>query len=415
MIKDCSLCRAAALAMFMLVGFAGCDSSVSPKTLQLRYGTLLPWSGQAFDILVEDLNDDHHADISVIDHGGNHAQLFYQTGTRQWAMGPVFDGVGFHPGNLIRWPGEPASFVLSAEGDNALRVLLPDKRTGFKVASQRDETKPRYAQRFQWPGWGNSLVLSPFDTDSLFLLKGYDPLKGTAVDRIQVSTAEQSPSVLWPGPITVTDIDNDGSDDLLYATRVTREVFVVQAAAEVSGIRPRELAKSADWGGPSQVVAGDLNGDDAVDLLVPDETLPGKINVLLNDGLGAFKKVRPLESANEEGVTQLKFGADRDGRRYLLAGGYGTLSLYQVPQNWSDAESMKPMTIHWDGGGHASALAFEDIDGDGWLDLVLGRLGGERTLWVHYGPLWDSFKTMSKQGFNLDNALMTEKAKLEKR
>jgi hypothetical protein len=96
-----------------------------------------------------------------------------------------------------------------------------------------------------------------------------------------VPTAEQAPSVLWPGPITVTDIDRDGSDDLLYATRVTRQVFVVQAAAEIAGIRPRELAKNADWGGPSQVIAGDLNGDGAVDLSVPDETLPGKINVLI--------------------------------------------------------------------------------------------------------------------------------------
>lgn len=411
---NCIRVRVALIGALLASGLTGCDTRPPPQSVVLEWGQLLPWSGQAFDILIEDLDGDHQADMTVIDHGGNQAQIFYQRVPRQWTMGPAFAGVGFHPGNLIRWPGEPARFVLSAEGDNAVRVLRPDPEAGFKVESQRDETKPRYGQRFRWPGWGNSLVMSPFDTDSLFLLKGYDPVQGSAVDRVHVPTAEQAPSVLWPGPITVTDIDRDGSDDLLYATRVTRQVFVVQAAAEIAGIRPRELAKNADWGGPSQVIAGDLNGDGAVDLSVPDETLPGKINVLLNDGQGTFKPAPPLASANDQGVTELKFGVDRDGQRYLLAGGYGTLSLYPMPQHWDEDEPVKPMTVRWAQNSHTTALVFQDIDGDGWLDLVLGRVQGERTLWVHYGPLRDSFQTMSDQGFDLDQAWMTEKAKQEK-
>jgi hypothetical protein len=85
-----------------------------------------------------------------------------------------------------------------------------------------------------------------------------------------------------------------------------------------------------------------------------------------------------------------------------------------MPQHWDEDEPVKPMTVRWAQNSHTTALVFQDIDGDGWLDLVLGRVQGERTLWVHYGPLRDSFQTMSDQGFDLDQAWMTEKAKQEK-
>jgi hypothetical protein len=67
------------------------------------------------------------------------------------------------------------------------------------------------------------------------------------------------------------------------------------------------------------------------------------------------------------------------------------------------------LIVHWHSDNTATALAFKDIDGDGWLDLVLGRQQGEQTLWIQYGPLWDSFKIMSEQGFNLDDGPHEEK------
>jgi hypothetical protein len=404
------------------VSLAGCQKSPQPPAARPTFGLYLPWTGQAFDIMVEDLDGNRQADLTVIDHGGNHAQIFYQDPLRQFRVGPVFNGVGFHPGNLFRWPGDPARFIMSAEGDNAVRVLLPDPVAGFRIESQLDELQPRYGSRFRWAGWGESLALSPFDTDSLFLLKDYDPVRGKAAARIHIPLAEHSPSVLWPGPLTVTDIDGDGSDDLLYTTRVTRELFVVQAPTpepEVTGkkkkkqkppvIKPRLLATDPRWGGPSQVIDGDLNGDGAVDLLVPDETVPGRINVLINEGKGRFKPAPSIPAPNDRGVTAIRSAIDKDGLHYILAAGYGVLSLYQVPSNWVPEQPLTPLSVHWHSDNTATALAFKDIDGDGWLDLVLGRQQGEQTLWIQYGPLWDSFKIMSEQGFNLDDGPHEEK------
>jgi hypothetical protein len=417
--------------LFWRAGFAvmvyglclvGCEKLATTPFTPPIFGQWVPWAGQPFDIMVEDVNGDHKADLTVIDHGGNHAQIFYQTQLRQFGHGPVFAGVGFHPGNVFRWPGDPARFILSAEGDNALKVLTTDAVAGFKIESHLDAVKPRYGYRFRWPGWGESVVLSPFDTDSLYLLKNYDPASGNAADHLHVPLSEQPPSVLWPGPITVTDIDGDGSDDLLYATRVTQQVFVVQAPTptpEVTSkkkkkqkppvIKPRLLASNPQWGMPSQVIDGDLNGDGAVDLLVPDETVPGRINVLINEGKGRFKPAPPIAVANDRGVTAMRSAIDKDGLHYILAAGHGVLSLYQVPLNWVPEQALTPLSVHWHSDNTATALAFRDIDGDGWLDLVLGRPQGEHSLWIQYGPLWDSFKVMSDQGFNLDDGPHEEK------
>jgi len=396
--------------------WAGCQPTEAPP-LKPRVGQALPWSGQAFDIMAEDLNGDRRADLTVVDHGGNHAQIFYQPAPRQFSQGPRFEGVGFHPGNLFRWPGEPARYLLSAEGDNAVRVLAADSATGFRVESQLEAVKPRYGSLFRWPGWGDSVVLSPFDMDSLFLLKQFDPATGKPEASVHVPLSEQPPSVLWPGPITVTDIDADGSDDLLYATPVTRQVFVVQAPKNTASktkkkakgkpqpnpIRPRLLAEDPKWGGPTQVLTADLDRDGAVDLLVPDETRPGKINVLLNDRRGVFKPVAPFESPNDRGITKLKTAVDKDGLRYILAAGFGSLTLHQMPDAWTPGQPLASRSIGWKSGGHASALALQDLDGDGWLDLVLGRVTGKDSLWVHYGPLWESFKTLSDQAYDLDD------------
>jgi hypothetical protein len=394
---------------------AGCQESSPPPVPKPIFGQTLPWSGEPFDLMAEDINGDSHLDLTVMDHGGNNAQLFYQDAQRQWSPGPSFTGVGFHPGNLFRWPGDPARYILSAEGDNAVRVLTADAAAGFKIESQLNEVKPRYGNRFRWPGWGDSLVLSPFDMDSLFLLKDYDPAQGKAAERIHVPLAEQPPSVLWPGPITVTDIDADGSDDLLYATPVTRQVFVVQAPRSVpitpkkkqkpkqTPIKPRLLATDPLWGGPSQVVDGELNGDGWVDLLVPDETLPGKINVLVNVGQGSFKAAPSIDSPHDQGITELKTARDKDGLRYILSAGYGFLALYQVPIGWVPEQPLTPRAIRWKKADHATALALQDLDGDGWLDLVLGRSNGEKRLWVLYGPLWDRFAAMTAQQYDLDN------------
>lgn len=402
--------------VLMLCGMLGACQEQKPSDFATPdLGQYLNWSGQAFDILAEDLDGDGRADLTVTDHGGNQAQIFYQSHPRQWAMGPVFSGVGFHPGTLIRWPGEPPRFVLSAEGDNAVRALVPDATAGYTVQSEIPEVRPRYSQRFSWPGWGEGLALSPFDMDSLFLLKGYSPVDGKFAERVHVPLSENPPSVLLPGPLTVTDIDGDGSDDILYATPVTRQVFAVQAPKPKlperkkkksentpPGIKPRLLATDPQWGGPTEVVAGDLNGNGQVDLLVPDEAAPGRINVLMNEGAGTFKIAQSIVGPNGEGITEIKSTIDQDGLRYVLTAGYGALALYQVPKAWTPEQTLVPLTLRWSAGDHATALAFKDIDGDGWLDVVMGRSSGKQTLWVHFGPLWNSFKTVSHKAFALD-------------
>jgi hypothetical protein len=46
-------------------------------------------------------------------------------------------------------------------------------------------------------------------------------------------------------------------------------------------------------------------------------------------------------------------------------------------------------------------MIFDDLDGDGWLDGVIGKVSGKNPLWVVYGPLWEQFGKLAEQGFVL--------------
>lgn len=373
----------------------------------LRHGVRLPWSGQPFDVMADDLDRDGRQDITVIDHGANLAQSFLQTQPRVFISGPVITAVGFHPGNLIRWPGEKGRYVLSAEGDNAVRNFLSTRSGGLVKISEGEQPRPRWGAAFTWPGWGDSLALAPFDVDHLILLKDYHPKTAQAAARWVLPLADRQPSLLWPGRITVADLDGDKIDELIVATSVTRDVFAFKHPPDETSQPGRiHLAGNPKWGGPNVAVPHDMDDDGDIDLLVPDETGPGKINVLINRGDGQFDVDHALPSANDKGITRLLAGRDQDGQSYILSAGFGKLSLYQVPAGWQPDEDIPRKDVSWNNQIHASALALQDLDHDGSLDLVLGRGAGESNLWVVFGPLWEKFTAMSRErlgmGFELN-------------
>lgn len=392
------------LPLLIGLGLLACGKASNRQEADTpTFGQYLPWKGEVFDLLAEDLNQDHLADIAVVDHGQSLAQLFYQTQDQKFTLGPNFHGVGFHPGNIIPWPSEPPQFVVSAEGDNEVRGLIPSDKGGFKVQSSLREGQPRYGNLFRWPDWGNGLAISPFGQDALVLLRDYDPGAGKAKSRLVIPLSKRPPSVLWPGRITVTDVDGNGVDDMVYATSMTRQVFaILDPKNPDEAPTPKLLAENEKWGGPSQVIHADLNGDGRNDLLVPDETSPGKINILINEGGGAMTAAPPIESPDSKGITSLKTAIDKDGNRYIAAGGFGVMSLYQVPPSWTMGGTLNPLSIHWDPLSHASDLVLKDLNGDGWLDLVVGRWNSPGSLWVIYGPLWEKFQVMATQGFALN-------------
>lgn len=400
---------------------AGCFDKPEPLygvTSAEQFEMSLPYGGKVFDLLIDDIDQDGREDITLIDHGGNLGKTFFQTAPRQFMAGPDIREVGFHPGTLLRWPAAPDLFVLSAEGGNSLVALEPKakttwlpsstpepKRDGFRVVSILGDRAPRYSGVFHWPGWGNSLVVTPFDKDAIFLLKQYDPLKGVAAERKIVLLDKRRPSVREANRVKAIDLDGDGVDELVYVTHITEEVFVLRHREAAAQVAPELLFENTAWGMPNEVHPLDLDGDGDTDLLVPDEAMPGRINILLNDGKGTFSEAEALpfpdaESPDRNGVLEMALGQDQDGHRYMLAAGMEHLSLYQVPEQWRAGTPMPSHHIKKRRENHSS-VKLQDVDKDGWLDIVLGRGGNENNVWIVYGPLWSHIETMQKNGFLL--------------
>ncbi len=136
-----------------------------------------------------------------------------------------------------------------------------------------------------------------------------------------------------------------------------------------------------------EVIPADIDQDGDIDLLVPDATDKREldrtdINVLVNDGSGRFTAQSipfsplPRSAGGMPGINATAFQVERDGYGYLVAAGYESLTLMRVPAGWSGAVAGDTQDgFQGHSGNHGRRAA--DIDGDGWLDLVMSRAGNQ--------------------------------------
>lgn len=362
----------------------------------------LPFEGAPFDILADDVDGDGRPDIILVSHGGNYAQVFLQKGPRNFTPSSRVPEVGFHPGEVIRLPFDRRLYLAAGEGSNQLILFEPGPSGKFEVAGRLPETAPRYATAFRWPGWGMSLAVSPFQKDFLVLLKDIDVPQGHVAARLTVPLSERGTSLHRPGRLVSADIDGDGVDELLFTTERTNSLWMIRHPEKADeGVRPI-LIRDFRMGTPNQVVVTDLNGDKALDLVVPNQTEPFQIHVLLNDGHGAFKDASPLSFPTTMGIREVAASKDRDGLNYLVAVGYGTVAIYRFPQSWDGGTPVPMRSVPMAKKEASQDLVLKDLDGDGWLDAIVGRSHREIGAWILYGPLWEHIELLAARQFLLN-------------
>lgn len=410
------------LFIFGLTVMGGCGEAPAPAVSPANDQMALPFTGEPFDFLAADVDQDGRIDLTVVDHVSNQGKTFFQIQSRVFWEGPNFDEIGFHPGNLIIWPNRANTYIMSAEGGNSIVTLEPKtaeeesifsakkvpQRGGFMIKSVLNDRAPRYASLFHWPDWGASLAITPYDKSGIVLLKNYDPVKGAAEARIIVWLSEQKRSVRHANRVNVADLDGDGLEELIYATNITEEVWMIRYDKDPATIRPELLYRSdneGELGMPNEAHPLDMDDDGDMDLLVADETNPGKIHVLLNDGKAHFIHGDALpfptnDAPQVDGVIELSTGRDQDGRKYILASGHEAIAIYQVPDHWQTGQLIPVRYINKLRDNTQTQL-MQDIDGDGWLDAVTGIRKGGYSVWIGYGPLWEHFEQWRSAGFVL--------------
>ncbi|QJD31201.1 FG-GAP repeat domain-containing protein [Methylococcus geothermalis] len=395
------------LAALSSVALAACRSpSPSLHALSEDVASLqqsLPFDAPPFHVATDDVDGDGRLDVIAVAHGGNYAQAFFQKEPRVFSPGPTVPEVGFHPGDFVRLPSKERLYAAAAEGVNQLIVLEPTLAGGFRVRNRVPETAPRHLSVFRWPDWGTSLAVSSFHEDEVSLWKGFDPVTGKAVGRIAVPLREQpqKKSIRRADRIVPVDIDGDGIEELLFTIQQNHSLWMIRHPEKiddtVTPIQVRDFVRGA----PNQVAVADLDGNKAPDLLIPNQSQPFHIHVLINEGQGAFKDAAPLSFPTTMGIRQVAVGQDRDDATCLMAVGYGALAIYRFPPSWDGHAAVPMRSVPMARNEGSQILLLRDIDGDGWLDGVLGRGKGGNGVWIVYGPLWQHFEDLAAGQFVL--------------
>ncbi len=343
---------------------------------------LLPFTGGAFAVVVDDVDEDGRSDLIVTDRGAETAQVLYQKAPRQFEAGPAAKVLGFHANELTRLPGNAHRYLLNAEGEEQLKVLAPDGERGLREIANRPQGDGSFTTTaFSWPNWGTALAVMPYQGPAWMLLRNFQ------ADSAQVD-AEYTlgvPQHSVPGAVTAADIDGDGIVELLYTTRRSRTLWRVDYPKD--GQPPEPVAIwTAPVGAPRHVVVADLNGDGALDILLPLES-ERRIAVLLNDGKGHFTPGPELLVPGQAwGPALLAIAKIKDGSWLLATDTEQSLVLFRI----ETGNPYRYETVEIPLGSSVNQLMLQDVDGDGESDLIVVLNKTEDSLRILYGPLWQA-------------------------
>lgn len=375
--------RGLIFAALFVTGFSLAEEApkLSPIVSPSGIEVLLPTQG-VIHVLVDNLTNDGRQDLIFTSHNNNQVLVYRQVMPRRFEDGKNQDISGFHPNDTILLSSNPKRYLINAEGEGQLKVVKVGADGGFELVSERAQPAPRSSTPFFWPGWDLSLAIAPYSGRTVTLLRGLNPENGEVKEAYSLAIGNE------PKQVRLVDLNGDGVGELVLAARLTNEVWVIDYPGMDKAPVSRRLW-SFEKGWPRHVLPFDIDRNGSMDLLVP-MAVQQEIAVLLNDGKGNFSEGKSISYPGRSGIHVLTTAQDRDGVRYLLAGGVYTLVLYReiedVPASFESVQLPLASWPNW--------VELKDVDGDGWLDAVTAMQSGPS--FIIYGPLWNNFAKLAE-------------------
>jgi hypothetical protein len=310
-------------------------------------------------------------------------------------------------------PAGEAVYLMHAEGDNALKVFAFSDGGEFRRIAQLAAPAPRTGTPFRWPDRGLGLAVAPFGHNSILLIEDFQPRtaeRGLAY-RIPLTSALSRVHQLTSG-----DIDSDGTEEVLLVDAWRAELFAIHEPADDQAPALDRIWSVEDRARISQVQIADLDRDDSLELVIPEEVAPDqpdrrpRIHVLSMRDDGSIesraiaypKDLGADDHAAPRGFGSIDIAYDPAEQQHLMALTTDKdLLLYRFSADWPN---VAPITVRLPFSQRSSTRRGRliDIDGDGQLDLVLGLSHSRGNAQILYGPLWEGFAQASEVGLTLD-------------
>lgn len=338
--------------------------------------TVLPVPGVVFSVFVEDLDDNGLADVVLLHRNGEYMQAFMQVSSGEFVPGEKLEGMGFHPNGAMRVPGERPLFVVNAEGVQAL-ITVEAKPDGSLVEVSRSFHPPSVTSvPIQWPETGVSLAVTRYESGVIDLLVDYDAVANEERSTFEIPLAATDVA----GQAAVVDLTGSGVPEFLVPLRRDRSLWKI---AKPEGEVAPEAQKvwQFEEGAPRMVAVHTAPGAAPL-LLVP---LDGARTIaLLRVVDGELREAGSLNFPPRFGPGRISVATDRDGAVLVAADSDNQLVVYRLePEGHLDEVRAYQLSM----GVGAQYFGFHDLDGDGYLDLVMALRKREDSVVAVHGPL----------------------------
>lgn len=324
-------------------------------------------------VTVADVNGDGRPDLICVRGNPSFLYIWTNSGSGTFVSNASY-AVGAFPYQVIAadvnndgWP----DLITANNSGNSLTVLTNDGHGNFVVSDTLAEgtgQSPQSVAAADLYGRGHLDLICANSQNASFTI-WTNSGSGTFLPNTTFSVG--TPQMTVPTWVTTADINGDGKPDIIGACNNSDTYYLHIWTNNGAGGFVNDPVPFLSLNGILCVTAGDLNGDGKPDLAmaVNSISLGAGIMVLTNNGNGAFTRTG-FYSAPATPYAVVAADVNGDGALDLISVNQGNNTLTILTNNGSGIFSSNA-TLNVASGPESMAAA--DINGDGRMDLISGN------------------------------------------